>query len=296
MNHISRTRRRLLAATGGPLPGLLRPLSLRSVRAAPRLPLPSGQGKRHGRTAVWPSWGEIAWGLASDKIAIVMLAALIVMTVLSAGPLHAVDNWVNTAPRPFYDEIRMFLILWPDNVASRFVAIPVLAVVALQLAYHHQSWRPIMLGAVGVVGMFGLVGAMKFLLTRGHPRTFNPAFFSDGGGVSFPSGHGANAILIYGLVLFLIIRYQAVRPHIVHRLGWAIVGIAVMQTMLSTYLRFHWVTDMATGMVAGGFVLRLVIQLDAMIPSGRLTDWWPWRGRRLWSGEHRTDEEWSARR
>ncbi|PSK95424.1 undecaprenyl-diphosphatase [Murinocardiopsis flavida] len=237
---------------------------------------------------MWPSWGEIAWGMASDKSAIFMLVALIVMTVLSAGPLHIVDNWVNTAPRPFYDEIRMFLILWPDTIASRGVAGPVLGVVALHFAYQYQSWRPIILSGAGLVGMIGLVGTMKFLLTRGHPRTFNPAFFSDGGGVSFPSGHGANAILIYGIALFLIIRYKAVRPHIVHRLAWTIVVIAILQSMISTYLHFHWFSDLATGMVAGGFALRLVIRLDQMIPEGYTTHWWwPWRGRRLWSGEHR---------
>ncbi|MDA8371921.1 MAG: phosphatase PAP2 family protein [Nocardiopsaceae bacterium] len=239
------------------------------------------QGRKQRTPRVgWPSVSEIAWGLASDKVAIVLAVALIIMTVLSAGPLHPVDVLFNSVPRPYWDQVREPLILWPDTVASRFVALPVLGVTALQLAYWHRSWRPIILGAVGVFGMICLVASMKLLFARNHPRSGDPSFFSDGGGVSFPSGHGANAILIYGLVLFLIIRYQAARPHIVQRLAYCIVGIAVLQSVVSVFLHFHWVTDLLTGMVAGGFALRLTIRLDRMIPEGRTVYWWPWYGRR----------------
>ncbi|WP_242677149.1 phosphatase PAP2 family protein [Streptomonospora litoralis] len=237
---------------------------------------------------------EIAWGLASDKSAIMMAVALIIMTVLSAGPLHPIDNLINNAPRPLWDQIRVPMILWPDTVASRFVALPVLGVTALQLAYWHRSWRPIILGAVGVLGMMCLVASMKLIIARSHPRTGDPAFFADG--VSFPSGHGANAILIYGLVLFLIVRYRAARPHIVRRLGYCIVGIAVLQSVVSVYLHFHWFTDLLTGMVAGGLALVLTIRLDRLIPEGRTAYWWPWFGRNLWNGEDRDQDREPAER
>ncbi|GAB3477438.1 hypothetical protein GCM10027440_11850 [Nocardiopsis coralliicola] len=231
----------------------------------------------------WPSVSEIAWGIASDKTAIAMAVLLITMTMLSAGPLHPIDRFVNEAPRPYWDEVRVFLILWPDNVASRFVAIPVLAVASLQLAYWFRSWRPIILSGVGVVGMMSLVASMKLLLGRNHPRAGDPAFFNDAGGVSFPSGHGANAVLIYGLVLFLIIRYGVARPHIVRRLFATIVVIAALQFAVSAFLHFHWFTDLVTGMIAGGLSLRIVMRLDALIPAGRTTLWWPWYGGSFWS-------------
>ncbi|MBB4935341.1 undecaprenyl-diphosphatase [Lipingzhangella halophila] len=227
---------------------------------------------------------EIAWGLASDKTAIMLAVALLTMTVLAAGPLHPIDNFVNTYPRPLWDEIRVFLILWLDTVASRFVALPVLGVTALHFAYYHRSWRPVILGVVGVFGMVCLVASMKLLFSRSHPRTYDPSFFSDLGSVSFPSGHGANAILIYGLVLFMIIRYKAARPHVVQRLALCIVGIALLQSAVSVYLHFHWFTDLATGMIAGGLALRLTIRLDRMIPEGRTRFWWPWLGGSFWGG------------
>ncbi|WP_344968524.1 phosphatase PAP2 family protein [Salinactinospora qingdaonensis] len=218
---------------------------------------------------------EIAWGMASDRVAILLAAALAAMTMLSAGPLQPIDEFANTLPRPFEDELRTFLILWPDTVASRFVALPVLGVVAFHLAYWHYTWRPIVLGICGVTGMIGLVATMKLVLARSHPRTGDPSFLSHGSGISFPSGHGANAILIYGLVLFLIYRYAAARPHIIRNLGYCVVALAALQTVVSIYLHFHWLTDLLTGMVAGGFALRLTIRLDELIPQGRTAHWWP---------------------
>ncbi len=230
------------------------------------------------RAVRWPSVSEIAWGVASDRVAIMLAVALIVMTMLAAGPLHPVDNFLNELPRPYWDRIRDFLIHWPDTVASRAVALPVLGVTALQLAYWHRSWRPMVLSAVGVVGMMSMVSVMKLAINRGHAKHFNPDFFAGPGNVAFPSGHGANAILIYGLVLFLIIRFGAARPHIIRRLGYCIVGIALLQATVSVYLHFHWFTDLVAGMIAGGFALRVTIRLDRMFPHGRTTEWWPWYG------------------
>lgn len=232
------------------------------------------------RAVKWPSVSEIAWGLASDRIAIMLAVALIVMTMLAAGPLHPIDNFLNDVHRPYWEMVREPLIFWPDNVASRYVALPVLGVVALQLAYWHRSWRPIVLSAVGVVGMMSLVSVMKLAINRGHAKYSTPEFFEGAGNVAFPSGHGANAILIYGLVLFLIIRFGAARPHIIRRLGLCIVGIALLQSTVSIYLHFHWFSDLVTGMVAGGLALRLTIRLDRMIPHGRTVEWWPWYGRK----------------
>ncbi|HIY41611.1 MAG TPA: phosphatase PAP2 family protein [Candidatus Nocardiopsis merdipullorum] len=232
------------------------------------------------RAVKWPSVSEIAWGLASDRIAIMLAVALIMMTMLGAGPLHPVDNFLNEIHRPYWEVLREPLIYWPDNVASRYVALPVLGVVALQLAYWHRSWRPIVLGAVGVVGMMSLVSIMKLAINRGHAKYYTPEFFEGPGNVAFPSGHGANAILIYGLVLFLIIRFGAARPHIIRRLAFCIVGIALLQSAVSIYLHFHWFSDLVTGMVAGGLALRLTVRLDRMIPHGRTVEWWPWYGRK----------------
>ncbi|GAB3736531.1 hypothetical protein GCM10027590_48720 [Nocardiopsis nanhaiensis] len=231
------------------------------------------------RAIKWPSVSEIAWGLASDRIAIMLFVALIVMTMLAAGPLHPVDNFLNEFTRPYWDTLRVPLIYWPDNVASRYVALPVLGVTTLQLAYWHRSWRPIILGAGGVFGMMSMVSVMKLLFNRGHAKSFDPDFFSGAGNVAFPSGHGANAILIYGLVLFLIIRFGAARPHIIRRLAYTIVAIAILQSTVSIYLHFHWFTDLVAGMIAGGFALRLTIRLDRMIPHGHTVQWWPWYGR-----------------
>lgn len=247
--------------------------SIPVVRDAPLTP-----GLPVVRAVKWPSVSEIAWGLASDRIAIILAVALIVVTMLAAGPLHPLDNFLNEFHRPYFDLLREPLIHWPDNVASRYVALPVLGVVALQLAYWHRSWRPIVLSAVGVVGIMSMVSIMKLAINRGHAKNYDPDFFAGAGNVAFPSGHGSNAILIYGLVLYLIVSFGAARPHIIRRLGYTIVGIALLQSAVSVYLHFHWFSDLVAGMIAGGFALRLTIRLDRMFPHGRTAEWWPWYG------------------
>ena len=63
---------------------------------------------RRSEVVEWPSASEIAWGLASDKTAILLAVVLVTLTVLSAGALQPIDVMINTLPRPFEDEIRTF--------------------------------------------------------------------------------------------------------------------------------------------------------------------------------------------
>ncbi|MDV6011104.1 phosphatase PAP2 family protein [Haloechinothrix sp. LS1_15] len=216
--------------------------------------------------------------MLSDGPAIVLAGAFVLMTVLAAGPLHFVDTFFNEFPRPEISRATwLFLDYGPDEIASRFVAIPALGIVALYLAHRFRSWRPLILGAAGVVGMSGLVWGLKLLLARHHPKTFDPTYFSDGEGIAFPSGHGANAIMFYGLIVYLLMRYKLIAQPLVRKLIYGIVAIAVVQTAVSVFMQFHWFTDLVAGMIAGGLTLRLVIVLDRTVPPGRTRSWWPWR-------------------
>ncbi|MDS1271423.1 phosphatase PAP2 family protein [Lipingzhangella sp. LS1_29] len=214
--------------------------------------------------------------LLSDRVTLGLAIALAAMVVLALGPLRPIDTLLNTLPRLESETLRTLLIYWPDTIASRAVALPVLGVVALRLTLWVRSWRPILLAGGSVFAMICLVSAMKLVLARSHPRTHDPSFFVDfGQNFSFPSGHGANAVLIYGIALFLIVRYRAVRPQVAVRLGVAIAGIAFVQSAVSIYLQFHWFSDLVTGMLAGALVLRMAMVLDGLIPEGFTRGWWP---------------------
>lgn len=214
--------------------------------------------------------------LVTDRVVLGLAVALLMMVVLALGPLRPVDNLLNTMPRLESQTLRVLLVYWPDTIASRAVALPVLGVVALRLTLWVRSWRPILLAGGAVFAMICLVSVMKLVLARSHPRTQDPSFFVDfGNNFSFPSGHGANAVLIYGVALFLIVRYRAVRPEVAVRLGVAIAAIACIQTAVSIYLQFHWFSDLAAGMLAGALVLRLAMVLDGLVPEGFTRGWWP---------------------
>ncbi|WP_236538694.1 phosphatase PAP2 family protein [Spiractinospora alimapuensis] len=214
--------------------------------------------------------------IMADRPTLLLGLLLATATVLSINALNPIDLFVNTFPRLHSDLLRTLLINWPDNVAGRAVALPVLGVVSLFLALRSRSWRPVIIAAGSVFTMICLVAGMKLVLARSHPRTGDPSFFVDiGHNFSFPSGHGANAILIYGVALYLIVRYQAVRPSIALRLGYIIAMIACVQAGVSAYLHFHWATDLVAGMIAGGLVLRVTVLVDRMIPDDWTVGWWP---------------------
>lgn len=214
--------------------------------------------------------------LVTDRLFIALALLLIGFTVLAMGPIRPIDEFINTLPRLESALFRTFLIHWPDTIASRAVALPVLGLVALYLAVQVRSWRPLVLGTGAVFTMICLVAGMKLILARSHPRTYDPSFFVDfGQNFSFPSGHGANATLIYGVALYLIVRYRAVRPFLVVRLGYAIAGIALVQAVVSAYLRFHWASDLVAGMLAGIVVLRAAVLVDRLVPSGLIRGRWP---------------------
>ncbi|SNR66866.1 undecaprenyl-diphosphatase [Haloechinothrix alba] len=217
--------------------------------------------------------------LSLDSVTIVLMVALLTVTALAAGPLHFLDNYLNEVPHPLtrLGTAWYFLKFVPNEVGSRFIAIPLLGIVTLIFAYRHRSWRPIIVSSVGVLGMSGLIWGFKFLFARNQPREYDPAFFSDYGGLAFPSGHAGNVVLFYGLVLFLVTRYEPVRQHVVRRVVHLIIAMAIVQTAVSVYLQFHWFTDLVAGLIAGGLWLRIAIRTDQLIPEGRTRHWWPWR-------------------
>jgi membrane-associated phospholipid phosphatase len=220
---------------------------------------------------------EGARHVASDRLTMFLALLLVTVSVLTLQAFNEIDAFFNGFPRLESETLRVFLIYWPDTVASRAVALPVLGLVALFLALRTRSWRPLVLSAGAFLAMVFVVGSMKLFFGRAHPRTGDPAgFFVDvGQNFSFPSGHGANAILIYGVALYLIVRYRAVRPHIAVHLGLILAALTTVQCLVSIYLRFHWASDLLTGMVAGALVLRMVIVVDRLIPESWSVGWWP---------------------
>lgn len=216
----------------------------------------------------------------------VLAGLLIVVTALSIGPLQGFDEaldqpwdeWFIPAWGPFLADV-------VDPFASQAVAVPLLGVVAVALAWRNWSFRPIVSGFMTELGVVGMGATMKVVFARPSPKLMDPAFFHGGllshgwHGISYPSGHAIEAVALYGAIVFLIARYTAVSRRTVALLGGVTAAITVITVLQSMYMQWHWATDLVAGLLVGALILRLVIRFDTFVGAKWNRRRHPGRGR-----------------
>lgn len=202
----------------------------------------------------------------------VLVAAFVGVTLLAAGPLRGLDHQLQAYwSRRYTPNWHDFLDAVPNAVAGQAVCLPVLAVVAAWLAWRHRTWHPIVL-AVAAEALFYLgIGGLKVVLARSSPAVGDGEFFSGGFlehgwyGMAYPSGHAAEAVLIYGTAAYLLRTYSHPDVRSRTRTFWIVLIIATGAIAVSFYLGFHWPTDLLGGLLAGGILLRLLVEVDRAV-------------------------------
>jgi membrane-associated phospholipid phosphatase len=112
------------------------------------------------------------------------------------------------------------------------------------------------------------VGASKLLFGRTKPHSGFDLFFTDSG-LSYPSGHAANAILTWGIFAYLIFRYSHKGPFEGFRLTWLVSVITAAVCLVSLYRNTHWFSDLLGGLFIGAALLVGIIAVDRSIASER---------------------------
>lgn len=189
----------------------------------------------------------------------------VAFTLLAMGPFIRYDAYFNLDPPP-EGWVPFLQVL--DRIGQRAVALPVLAVAVYVVYRRARSWRPVVVAAVAVFVLNLVVLVLKLGFGRGWPGTADPSFFS--GGMAYPSGHAANIVLVYGLAVHLLSRYDVLgrRGRIV---GWgAVVLLSLTMVATSMTLNWHWFADLVAGLFVGGIVLELTATLDRLVPTSVL--------------------------
>ncbi|WP_020575264.1 phosphatase PAP2 family protein [Actinopolymorpha alba] len=176
------------------------------------------------------------------------------------GPLLRLDAevagiWQFQGPYdyPFADGV--------DRIGQRLICLPLLFLVAYLLSRRIRSIRPLVIAVGATFALNLVVGLLKLASGRESPRTGGPALFV-GDNVLFPSGHTANVIFVYGLIVALLVRYGQIRAH-QRRLLMAAVGlVGVVMTVVSVYRHTHWLSDLVAGAMIGGAMLELSLTAD----------------------------------
>lgn len=194
---------------------------------------------------------------------------VITQQVLANTWIRRLDEWIYN---------RDFLLITPgktptlvmlvDDLGLRSVTALFLIITAILIGRRFKSWRPFNLSILSLLLLNLTVGASKLLFGRTKPHSGFDLVFTDSG-LSYPSGHAANAILTWGIIAYLIFRYSHKEPFEGMRLTWFVSIITTGVCLASLYRNTHWFSDLLGGLFIGSALLVLVIAIDRSIKSDR---------------------------
>ena len=151
------------------------------------------------------------------------------------------------------------------QMGGRVTILVVLAVLVVHLAWRRRTWVPLVRVLVALALLTSTVYAIKAGTGRTAPG-FPGSFFFHPDGASFPSGHVANAVLMWGVARWQAVEY-GLRPRVQRAFWWLSVAGPVVTGVAMVSLNFHWITDAVVGAAIGILLLGVVHALDAVVLS-----------------------------
>ena len=198
-----------------------------------------------------------------------VIYGVITQQVLANTWIRRLDEWIYN---------RDFLLITPgktptlvmlvDDLGLRSVTALFLIITAVLIGRRFKSWRPFNLSVLSLLLLNLTVGASKLLFGRTKPHSGFDLVFTDSG-LSYPSGHAANAILTWGIIAYLIFRYSHKEPFEGMRLTWFVSIVTIGVCLASLYRNTHWFSDLLGGLFIGSALLVLIIAIDRSIKSDR---------------------------
>jgi membrane-associated phospholipid phosphatase len=211
---------------------------------------------------------------------LVLVVAFVALTfALARGHLLALDQHL----ADWADRHQPTLLHWTARVLNYLgqggqVLMPVAIVLAAVLTWRRRSIRPALVFVAAFVLTYLTIGPLKVWLQRAAPhfdgpdrlRLFNSAAVGTHG-LSYPSGHVANALIWYGVIALLAGALVTIPP-------WAYLALRVLPPVIvfctTTYLAFHWITDSIAGLFLGLVLTRLMARVPwDTLPLPRLNGW-----------------------
>ena len=199
---------------------------------------------------------------------VLVLAALVTVLVtvdlLNRGWLEWMDLRVSEVVSSWAlrDSDAYWLVWVFTQAGGRGFILIVLAGLVGWLAVRQRTVVPLVRVLVALVLLTAVVYAFKWGAGRTAPAFPGSFFHRDG--ASYPSGHVANAVLMWGVA-----RWQAVEfglPAPVQRAAWLLSVLGPVTTGVAMVaLDFHWVTDAVVGLAVGLLLLGVVHALDAVV-------------------------------
>jgi membrane-associated phospholipid phosphatase len=210
------------------------------------------------------SVGRPAWWLVLGAL---VVGVVVTADLLIGGVLDQLDRRISDVVGGWgLRSSAGYPLIWAvTQLGGRATILVVLAVVVGYLGWRRRTWLPLfrVLLALGVLTLG--VYAIKHGTGRTAPG-YPGEFFFHSDGASFPSGHVANAVIMWGVARWLAVDYSL--PVAVQRVFWwlSVVGPAATGLAMVS-LDFHWFTDAVAGAAVGIVLLGVVHALDAIVMS-----------------------------
>jgi membrane-associated phospholipid phosphatase len=195
-----------------------------------------------------------------------LVAGLVTGDLLTHGVLERLDLRVSEVVSDWgLSDSAGYPALWlVTQLGGRGAILVVLAGLVLWLAWRRRTWVPLRRVLLAVVVLTAAVYAAKYATGRTAPAYPGSYFFTDG--ESYPSGHVANAVVMWGVARWLAVEHGL--PGGGQRTFWWLSVVGPIATGLAMVaLDFHWVTDAVVGGAVGVLLLGVVHTLDASVLS-----------------------------
>ena len=215
----------------------------------------------------------------------VLVLAVLAVGWLITGPLEqGVDPWDDSVERSIAAERTADLDVAAaigSGIADTIVGVGLAVVVAGIVAWRMRSWRPVVYFSVLVGGYLALYVIVTHLVTRDRPpvKILDPGLIPDH---SFPSGHVATSIVVYGGIALWV---AAVAPGW-RRWVWPLFLAPFVVAPSRLYQGAHHPTDVLTSFVFASIWLVVVSRflLPERVPEAAQNSEVPRSARGLPSG------------
>jgi len=210
------------------------------------------------------SAGRPPWWLVVVSL---LLGSLVTADLLSRGRLERMDLRVSELVSDWgLQDSAAYPLIWVlTQLGGRVTILVVLVGLVGYLAWRRGTWLPLLRVAVAVAVLTAGVYAIKHGTGRTAPAFPGSYFFHDDG-ASFPSGHVANAVLMWGVARWQAVQY-GLSAAVQRAFWWLSIAGPVVTGVAMVSLDYHWVTDAVVGAAAGIVLLGVVHALDATILS-----------------------------
>jgi membrane-associated phospholipid phosphatase len=195
-----------------------------------------------------------------------VFAVAVTVDLLARGPLERMDLRVSEVVSAW--ELRhsdAYWLVWALTQAGGrgFILIVVGALVGW-LAWRRRTYVPLVRVAVALALLTAVVYGIKYGTGRTAPAYPGSFFHRDG--ASYPSGHVANAVLMWGVARWQVVQFGMSRR--LQRTAWALSLLGPVATGgAMVALDFHWATDALVGAAVGILLLGVVHLLDERVLS-----------------------------